>query len=123
MHLQVPSSSSEQFCTSVSHRKWQNCKLCNDKLNNRSTRSNDFGARLTSLRGIAFDMSRTPRASQWFSGYPGLYHEAPLLIDGSQTVPHTNPSAVEVRLSSFGQLAIAEHTAVDPRDKHSKRVP
>lgn len=50
------------------------------------TRSNDLGARLTSSRGIAFDMSRAREAHQWSSGYPGLYHEAPSLIDGSQTV-------------------------------------
>lgn len=49
-------------------------------------RSNDLGTRLTSSRGIAFDMSRVREAHQWSSEYPGLYHEAPSLIDGSQTV-------------------------------------
>jgi len=50
------------------------------------THLNDLGARLTSSRGIAFDMLRAREAHQWSSGYPGLYHEAPSLIDGSQTV-------------------------------------
>jgi hypothetical protein len=56
--------------------------------------------------GVSWTLPRSTVANRWFTN----------------SALRAGPSAGEVRSSSFGQLAIAEHITFDSRDEHSERV-
>jgi len=56
--------------------------------------------------GVSWTLPRSTVANRWFTN----------------SALRAGPSAGEVRSSSFGQLAIAEHIMFDSRDEYSERV-